>query len=217
MALHSKGKNSSPLRYFIYLSELKIQMFLDQIDEPVRRSIAAELKLDLKLLSLTLTSPTTDRSLLQRSRIAKLAVVENYFQRHQHVGDLTSRHGYLVARTEMDWKPLDDNETVLFCGYVGTLLVVLGGSVTHLVGRPPATMQIGSHPHTIQAAVLNGAESKDLGRDLEAIAGEVHTTPQPVKFLARVISRGPLPSGSAQTEYLLATPIYVEAVDGTSV
>src|SRR5258708_1655793 len=179
MALRVKGKAADPLRYLVSVSDLRRQMFLDQIDEPVRRSIAAQLKLDLKLVSLTLASSTVDRSLRQRGRIAKLAVVEDYIQRHQHVGDLTSKHGYFAAHAEMDWKPLDDNETVLFCGYAGTLLVVLGGSISHLVGRSSAPMQIGSHPHTIQAAVLYGDEPRDLGRDLEATAQEVCSTPQP--------------------------------------
>jgi hypothetical protein len=149
--------------------------------------------------------------------LRKLAVIEDYIQRHHHVGDLTSKHGYLAAHAEMGWKPLDDNETVLFCGYAGTLLVVLGGSISHLVGHSSAQMQIGSHPHTIQAAVLYGDEPRDLGRDLEATAQEVCSTPQPVKFLARIISRGPLHGGSVQAEYLLATPLYVEAVDTPSV
>jgi hypothetical protein len=217
MALRAKGETAGPLRYLVYLSDLKLQMFLDQIGEPVRRSVAVELKLDLKLVSLTLASSAADRSLRQRSRLAKLAVVEHYIQQHQYVGDLTSRHGYLVAHAEMDWKPLDDNETVLFCGYAGSLLVVLGGSISHLWGRPPAAMQVGSHPYTIQAAVLYGDNSRDLGRDLEAAARAVYLTPQPVKFLARVISRGPILDGSAQSEYLLATPLYVEAVDAIGV
>lgn len=71
LALRVKGKTADPLRYLVYVSDLKLQMFLEQIDEPVRRSIAAQLKLDLKLVSLTLASSTVDRSLRQRSRIAK--------------------------------------------------------------------------------------------------------------------------------------------------
>lgn len=216
MTVWAKGKGAGPLRYFVYVSDLKLQMFLDQIGEPVKRSIAAELKLDLKLVSLTLTSASVDRALRQRSRIAKLSVVESYFRRHETLGDLTSRHGYLEARAEMDWKPLDDNETVLFCGYAGTLLVVLGGSISHLLGHPPSPAQIGSHPPTIREAVLYGGRPADLGSDLQAAAREVLSTPQPVKFLARVISRGPLAGGSEQDEYLLATPLYVEAVDSSS-
>lgn len=41
MALRVKGKATAPLRDLVYVSDLKLQMFLDQIDEPVRASIAA--------------------------------------------------------------------------------------------------------------------------------------------------------------------------------
>jgi hypothetical protein len=217
MAIRVKGERASSLRYFVYLSDQKLQMFLDQIPEPVRRGIAAELKLDLKLVSLTLTSPALDRALQERSRMAKLAVVEDYITRHHKVGDLTCTRGYFVADAEMDWKPCDDNETVLFCGYHEALLVVLGGSVSNLLGRPSSPVQIGSHPYTIQAAVRRGSEPGDLGVDLEAAARAVYSTPQPVRFLARVISRGLLPYGSELAEYLLATPLFIEATDTTSV
>jgi hypothetical protein len=219
MAFRAKVKPPNSLRFFVYVADLKVQMLLDQISEPVRRGIAAELKLDLKLISLTLSSPTVDRSLGQRSRLAKLAVVEEHIKRHQAVGDLTSKRGYLMADAEMDWKPSDDNETVLFCGYADKLLVVLGGSVSNLVGRPSSLRQIGSHPSTILAAVLRGDDSSggDLGCDLEAAARAVCTVPQPVRFLARIISRGPLASDTSQAEYLLATPLYVEAIDTADV
>jgi hypothetical protein len=220
VAIRAKGNQASPLREPVYVSDVKLQMFLDQIDEPDRRSIAAELKVDVKLVSLTLTSPAVDRSLRQRSRMAKLAVVEVHIKRHHHVGDLTSKRGYFAADTEMGWKPLDDNETVLFCGYAQKLLVVLGGSVSHLTGLPSSEKQIGSHPYAIRAALQGGGEASpgDLGRDLEAAAHAICGPPesavlQPVRFLARVIARGPLGSGLAHTGYLMATPLYVEHID----
>jgi hypothetical protein len=188
-------------------------MFLEQISEPARRTIAAELKLDFKLISLTLSGPIVDGQQRQRSRMAKLAVVEDYIRRNHELGDLTSARGYIVADAELDWKPLDDNETVLFCGYQDKLLIVLGGSVSHLTGRPSSSAQLGSHPHTIRAAVLGDprATPADLGHNLQLAARAVYSTPQPVRFIAHVISRGPL-AGDAQGEYLLATPVFVEVI-----
>ena len=189
-------------------------MFLDQISEPTRRSIAAELKLDFKLISLTLTSPIVDGQQRQQSRIAKLAVVEDYLKRHQQVGDLASARGYIEADAELDWKPLDDNETVLFCGYEDKLLIVLGGSARHLMGHPSRSTQLGSQPYTIRAAVLGDphASPADLGRNLQRAAQAVCSTPQAVRFIAHVISRGPL-EGDSQNEYLLATPLFVEVIN----
>jgi len=208
-----RGQRAKPLRYLVYVSDLKVQMLLDQIGEPTRRRIAAELKLDFKLISLTLNGPIADGRQREQSQIAKLAVVEDYIRRNQDVGDLTSARGYIAADAELDWMPLDD-ETVLFCGYAGKLLIVLGGSVSHLMGRPAAHARLGSHPHTIRAAVLGGpnASPGDLGRSLQTAAQAVYSTPQPVRFLAQAISRGPL-DGNSQDEYLLATPLFVEVID----
>lgn len=219
MAFRIKNKQTPALRYFVYVSDLKLQMYLDQIAEPARREIVAELKFDLKLVSLALSSPATDRSLRQDSRAAKLAVVEEYFKRHESLGDLTSKQGYFTAEAEMDWEPLDDDETVLFCGYAEKVLVVLGGSISHVLGRPSSRTQIGSHPPTIRAAVLRGDEPSagNLGSALEAAARATSSTPQMMRFLARVISRGPLSGDSAQDEYLLGTPLYVEAIDASVV
>ncbi len=210
----TRGQRARPPRYFVYISDLKVQMLLEQISEPARRSIAAELKLDLKLISLTLTSPIVDGQQRQQSRMAKLAVVEDYIRRNKHIGDLTSSRGYIAADAELDWKPLDDNETVLFCGCDEKLLIVLGGSVSHLIGRPSSPAQLGSHPHTIHAAVLDGrnASPRDLGRNLQAAAQAICSTPQPTRFLAHAISRGPL-DGNSQNEFLLATPLFVEVID----
>jgi hypothetical protein len=215
MGIWTRSRRSRPLRYFVYISDLKVQMLLDQISEPVRRSIAAELKLDFKLVSLTLSSPAVDTTTRQRSRIEKLAVVEQHIRRYEQVGDLTARHGWLAGEADLDWKPLEDGETVLFTGHAKELLIGLGGSVSHLIGRPTSEMQVGSHPPTIRAAVLDGsaAGSADFGRNLQAAARALYSLPQPVRFLARAISRQPLPDGSAQDEYLLATPLFVEAVN----
>jgi hypothetical protein len=211
MLFRSRADRARPLRYFVYLSDKKLQMFFDQIDHKVRVALAAELKVDLKVLSLTLSSPDITRSQQEQNLLSKLAVVEGYISRYQGVGDLSAKRGYLAADLEMDWLPCDDNETVLFCGRSGSLLVVLGGSVTNLWGRPASSAQVGSHPYTIQAAVRRGVGSPELGADLDAVAGEVCRMPQPVRFLARVISRGPKPGDDG--EYLLATPLFVEATD----
>jgi hypothetical protein len=216
MPFRRKSKQVRHLRYFVYLSDVKLQMLLDQIEEAVKRSIAAELKIDFKLVSLKLTSPALDRSLHESSRIAKLEIVESYLRSHHEMGDLTCTAGYFEANMMMDWKPCDDNETVLFCGYQKTRLVVLGGSISNLFGRPSSATQIGSHPYTIRAAVRHGGKSNNLGFDLNAAAQEIYSTPQPVRFLAHVIFPGRLPEGSEQSDYILATPLYVEVTETVS-
>ncbi|MEV4518402.1 SAVMC3_10250 family protein [Dactylosporangium sp. NPDC049525] len=203
----------------VYLSEVKLQMLFDQIGEPARRSLAAELKLDVKLLSLTLSSPSVDPALRQRSRLAKLALIEEHVKRHHAIGDATATHGYIKAQMDMDWSPVGD-ETVLFCGYTTDSLVTLGGSTSHLIGMPPSEGRIGSHPYVIRQALNTDfgvttahAGVDGLARSLALAAAEVYRMPQRVEFLARVISRGLLDVQSCRREYLLATPLYVEVID----
>ncbi len=217
MVFRSKSRQSSFLRYFWYVSDTKLDMLLCQIGEPTWRRVTAELDLDVKLVSLRLTRPAADRSLAERSWAEKAAVVEECIRRQQGIGDLTASRGYFVADVEMAWQPCDDNETVLFCGYAGALLLVLGGSIGNLLNHPSKTGQVGSHPYAIRAALRGSGTPGDITGDVQAAALAIRDTPpQPVRSLAIVIQRGLLPAGSVCTEYLLATPLYVEAIDETS-
>lgn len=214
----ARNRQASPLRQLVYVSDLKLQGLVEQIPPPARRDIAAELKLDLKLVSLTLKSSATSEPSAQDSRFARLALVEEHMRRSGQLGGPGSKHGYVAIEADMDWVPLDDDQTILFCGYNGTVLLALGGSVSHLLGHPPSTTHLGSQPYTIRAAIHGTGTPRpaDLGRDLLAAARAVCVTPQPVKFLASVIARGPIPRDPHTTEYLLATPLYVQVVDSVS-
>jgi hypothetical protein len=216
----TRGRRSARFarfRYFWYVSDTKLDMLLGQIGEPTWRRVTAELDLDVKLVGLKLTLPAVDRSLAERSWGEKVAVVEECLRRQKGIGDLTVGRGYFAADVEMAWQPCDDNETVLFCGSSGTLLLVLGGSIANLLGHPPQPGQIGSHPYALTAALRGSGVPGDVAGDVQAAERAVRGTPrQPVRFLAVAIQRGPLPAGSMYTEYLLGTPLYVEAADKTS-
>jgi WD40 repeat protein len=203
-----RGNMQSP-RSLLYVSALKLTDIIDQIDEPGKITLAATLKIDLRLLSAEISRTATDRSVRGRGQAARLAVAEEYLRQRVTVGDLTVGSGWFAGQAEMGWKPLQDCQTVLFCGYDGPLLVVLGGSVGNLRGYPASEVQTGSHVPTIRQAVLGGGRHDDFERDLEAAADEIYVMPQRVRFLARVLRRGPL----SNAEYLLGTPLYVELAD----
>jgi hypothetical protein len=209
---HSKSREVDPLRQLVYVSDLKLQGLAEQIPAPVAQKISAELKLDLKVVSLTLSGAPGEKP-SRDGRAAKLTLVEERMRRSGQIGDLDAESGYFTAELDMDWLPLGDGETILFCGYSGSLLLVLGGSVSHLLGQPLAEKLVGSQPYTIRAAIHGSGAPRpeDLGRDLFSAARIVYVTPQPVRLLASVITRGPLPRGSSMKSYLLGTPVFVEA------
>ncbi len=132
----------------------------------------AELDLDVKLVGLKLTRAAADRSLAERSWAEKAAVVEECIRRQQGIGNLAASRGYFTADVEMGWQPCDDNETVVFCGYAGTTLLVLGGSVGNLLSHPSKTGQIGSHPYAIRAALRGNGTPGDIAGDVQASASD---------------------------------------------
>lgn len=76
----------APLRYFLYISDAKLDMLFEQIDPDLRRHLSAEAKVDLKIASLTLRQ--AERS--QAARIAKLRMIEQYIDANHDVGTISS-------------------------------------------------------------------------------------------------------------------------------
>lgn len=130
-----------PLRYFLYVSDAKLDMLFEQIDPDLRRHLSAEAKVDLKIASLTLRQG--ERS--QAARIAKLRMVEQYIGANHDVGTISSPgQQYFRGSTDMSWGWLshgpDDkgagrSETVFFRGGEGSDLVMLAGSRRYVLGQ----------------------------------------------------------------------------------
>lgn len=47
------------MKYYIYISSLKVDMLFEQLPAPLKKKIAAELKIDLKILIQRSTSPAS--------------------------------------------------------------------------------------------------------------------------------------------------------------
>jgi TIR domain len=100
-----RGRAKPPLRYFVYVSDTKLEMLFEQIDPKLLRRLSVEAKVDLKLAGLTIRNaeqPTL-------TRMAKLNVVERYIDRHHEVGALQQPGTqYFRARMPVRWGWLDD-------------------------------------------------------------------------------------------------------------
>jgi hypothetical protein len=78
----SRSIGKGPIRHYIYISDSKLDMYFEQIDRGVLKRISAEVKVDLKVASVTLRSADNPSS----TRAAKLQIVERYIETHNHVG-----------------------------------------------------------------------------------------------------------------------------------
>ena len=63
------------MRHYLYISDVKLDMYYKQIPPPLRDKIAVDLKIDLKIFSATIKEQP-----LEESRYQKLRLVEQYLR-----------------------------------------------------------------------------------------------------------------------------------------
>jgi hypothetical protein len=200
-------------------------MLFAQIPAGTRKRLAAELKFDLKVVSLSLREEPNDET-----RYSKLGAVERYLRDNEDVGTIDAPGVWFGGELPMIAGPLDaigsQAPVAFFSGETATMMVGLGGSITHLIGAstPPA----GSYqfPSSALPTLLNVVkeqnESEQVGDSLDeqpgggssffALAMLVERRQgayQNVEFLARRLMYTPARPKSA----VLGSPLYVAATD----
>lgn len=166
-------------RYYLYISDSKLDMLFEQIDHSALRRISAELKVDLKIASVTLKRADNPAP----TRAAKLRVVEWFIDRHHHVGTIDEPgNEYFRGRMEMAWGQLRGSHStdefrrglVFFQGWQHHHAVVLAGRSRHVLGWAAGDDDGGrwgrsSHPEHILWAlnehISNTPELADLIRE----------------------------------------------------
>lgn len=133
-----RGRAKPPLRYFVYISDAKLEMLFDQIPPQLRRRLSAEAKVDLKLASLSMKASEQPAP----TRMAKLKVVERYIDCNHQVGTIHSpgtQYFRGTAPIRWGWLMEDGTDRVVFFygkrddGHV----VFLVGSRHHVLGAEP--------------------------------------------------------------------------------
>lgn len=147
------------MKYYLYISDAKVDMLFDQIEPKLLESISGNLKIDLKLLSATLS-----KEVAQKTKINKLAVVCKYLQTQNMLGTINDPKEYFNGNLLMQWKPLNSDSTdpaaelmakatshriysldpekiraVYFAGATRQTILGLVGSQHHLIGMARET------------------------------------------------------------------------------
>jgi hypothetical protein len=122
-----------PLRYYLYISDAKLDMLFDQIPQSVLEFISAEVEVDLKVASVTLRQADNP----DPTRAAKLKIVERFIDSYHHVGAIEEPgNEYFRGQMDMQWGWLQDR-AVWFQGndFGHAQCVALGGSRRHVLGE----------------------------------------------------------------------------------
>jgi hypothetical protein len=216
-----KIRRQDGFRYYLYVSDTKLDMLFDQIGEQVRKKISVELKIDLKLASVTLGHAGSP----DPARMAKLRLVEEFITRNHTVGTVEdSSGGWFRGAMDMQWGWLESFDTndasplVFFRGQEDSHVVMLAGSRRHVIGEPPGTTAYAGSalPHIVAAikthfpddAAIAGLRSQDPAWTVPLRASEVlfkDAPQQKMSFLAVSLAEENI-NGH---HLLLGTPVYV--------
>jgi hypothetical protein len=151
---HSEGVSS--VRYYVYASDAKIDMLYSQIPPKLLNRFVGDLKLDIKLLAVSLRQRETDETLY-----SKLKVVERYLHQQENVGSTASSTPWFF-----DQMPLRSgvafDRMVYFSGQQAGQQVTLIGSAHHMIGSGPSQFSAsGSGLGSLADILLGQAEAAD--------------------------------------------------------
>lgn len=230
-------KEKSAMKYYLYISDAKVDMLLPQIPHEVKKRIATEFKFDLKLLSASRKTETESDD----NRFTRLEAVVAFIREYGNLGSIDQPNEYVEGSLEMRWGPYikeySDKESPLiyFGGATEQTIVGLGGSAKHILGN---TSLSPAYSHSATPFLVYRLV-KELGLDLESEspAGNlVENTPlnqydsdywslravelattqmkgpkQQVEFVAKRLLYG---NGHfKKKKVLLATPLYVAMIE----
>ncbi|UOB58132.1 hypothetical protein MRS60_28575 [Burkholderia pyrrocinia] len=221
-------------KYFLYISDTKVDMLYAQIPRAFLDGVSRELKVDLKLPSVSLK-----QSEYPDTRFSKLDVVCRYIDKHFDVGEIDSPAAYFRGRTTVRWGPYgSDDRLVYFCDATSNTIFGLGGSGQYVTGAK-STSEIHSYSatpylHAVLCDELKLARGEDLelqgmskeqmklsALDATYLAAQLFDGPeQEVEFLAKKLLFAPGQARSADEwpnregkGVLLGSPLYVALVD----
>jgi hypothetical protein len=208
-------------RYYLYISDVKVDMLLSQIDPKWARKRVTELNLGLKAVGARHTVENAGPD-----RFARLERVLRYLASHGDLGSVDEPGPYVRGVLPMQWGPVGDGDTVYFGGRGERTIVGLGGSTGHVLSTAPGETPTGHR--------LSGSLMPTLLRQLAATASEETADPdalgtivransslrgptQVLEFVAKRMLHGPCPYPELYPEgdmaVLLGSPLYVAVAE----
>jgi hypothetical protein len=140
-------KTNIDLKYYLYVSDAKVDMMFSQIPQHLLSGIAQEMKVNLGFLS-----ATAKRVATEHTRYQKLKVVLNYLWRNASVGTVDEPASFIHGVHLVRWGRFGDTEEaegqlVYFAGATPFTYFGLGGSMRHVLGAI-GTSQPTAHSQT---------------------------------------------------------------------
>jgi hypothetical protein len=229
------------VQHYIYVSDTKVDMLAAQVPRRLRDQIAADLKLDVKVLAVSIKQAPAEET-----RYSKLALITRYLTHHGDVGTMDEPKAYFMGTLPMRWGELRDwkdrvgpagSPAIYFVGETDATVVALGGSMRHVLGTdtPLGYGELSGSLAPPLVKLLHRNASEDFPEDDDSYGGwdryertlervgagrylnhpELRLAPaEPFDFLARRLRYWPR-SGEDETKQaaVLGSPIWVAYAD----
>jgi hypothetical protein len=213
------------VKYYLYISDAKVDMLLPQIPHETKKKIATEFGFDFKIFKAGRKSEEDPED----NRITRLEAVVAFLREYGNLGSIDEPDEFIEGSAVMAMQ--SDQEIVLFTGVGERTTVCLGGSSRHLLGNPPVAD--GSRMTSMAGGIYQWLEENEKDRDAlhgfspawsiswlaEKSMKDSIIPKQPVEFVAKRLLFEPNPRPEAAdgsdspSHVLLATPLYVAMTD----
>jgi hypothetical protein len=211
------------MKYYLYISDAKVDMLLPQISDAGKKKISTKFGIDLKVLQASRTSEFTAND----GRIARLEAVTSFIREFGNLGNADKSDEYIedslpMYTTFMSHRDIS-GRVVYFSADHGNNFVALGGSEHHLIGANPQTLPQGHNSVASMVMIAVNAAFKDLAMDalthdlgfssVMGLNGQFRLLKYPLEnlgFMAKRLlmkQRGEDPH--PKTQVFLGTPLYV--------
>jgi Family of unknown function (DUF7019) len=209
-------------KYYVYVSDIKVDMIYSQISHSKKKKIIKEIKSDLKLFGGILKTETE----VEDNRFNKLETVANFIRESIDVGSVESPGTWIAGVLPMVTYVYEESNFVYFINPVEEKsqiqhIIALGGSSKHLIGAKSTVPGSKSSLMYLEREIL-GVErgewisEKPTQLDEEDMVFRVlsydaqcratYSSAQLVEFLAKNLRSGKTGTG---VNVSLATPLYV--------
>lgn len=219
------------LRYYLYVSDTKVDMLLSQIDPAWSRKRATEVSLGLKMAGVRHSVESTGAD-----RVARLERVLRHLDDHGALRGVDEPGRYVRGVLPMQWAAVDECDGVYFGGRSERTVVGLGGSTGHVLSTVTATPPQDRLSASLMPALLDllgvlaaeGGTPEDAPLehgtgDADALAMVVQANAslrgpvQALEFVAVRMLQGPCPYPEMYRQddmaVLLGSPLYIALAD----
>ena len=209
------------VKFYLYISDAKVDMLLPQIPHETKKKIATEFGFDFKIFKAGRKSEEDTED----NRITRLEAVVAFLREYGNLGSIDKPDDFIEGSALMAMQ--SDREIVLFTSVGERTVVCLGGSSRHLLGNPP--IADGSRMTSMACGIYQWLEEHE--KDPDALHGfsptwsiawlaeksvKDHIIPkQHVEFVAKRLLFEPnseaedAEGSNSPSHILLATPLYV--------